>query len=80
MKLAAYMFYKALGIKGGLCLRLFGVNERYAVKELGFQGIMPSGNVNDIVSGEELVSAFTQATNYITKKKKGIPSPPASKK
>lgn len=66
--LAAYMFCKALNIKGGISLRLFGMNERYAVQEVAFEGIMPSGNVNDIVSGQELVSALMQAANYMVKK------------
>jgi len=68
--LAAYMFCKALNIKGGITLRLFGMSERYAIKELTFEGIMPSGNVNDIVSGAELVSALTQSIDYMTKKQK----------
>lgn len=66
--LVSYMFCKALKIKGGLCLRLFGVNERYALKELVFEGIMFPGNVQDIVSGEELVSVLMLATSYMEKK------------
>lgn len=65
--LTAYMFSKALGIKGGLILRLFGMNERYALKELVYQGMMSSGNVKDIVSGEELISILTQAGNHRAK-------------
>ena len=68
--ITAYIFCKALGIKGGLALRLFGMSERYALKEIAFQGIMSSGNVNDIVSGEELVSVVMQATNYTAKRQK----------
>ena len=66
--LAAYMFCKALEIKGGLSLRIFGMSERYALRELAYQGIMPSGNVQDIVSGEELVSVLMQAANYLAQK------------
>lgn len=68
--LAAYMFCKALNIKGGITLRLFGMSQRYAIKELTFEGIMPSGNVNDIVSGAELVSALIQSVDYMAKRQK----------
>ena len=67
--LAAYMFCKALGIRGGICLTLGGMNERYALKELVHHGIMSSGNVKDIVGGDELVSIVMQSANYIAKKK-----------
>lgn len=72
--LAAYMFCKLLNIKGGITLRYFGISERYALKELAFEGIMPSGNVKDIVSGEELISAFIQTGNYMAKKQGVAPS------
>lgn len=67
--LAAYMFCKALEIKGGLCMWFLGPDERYALKELAYEGIMPSGNANDIVSGCELVSAVTQASNHLAEKR-----------
>lgn len=66
--LTAYMFCKALKIKGGILLTLFGVNQRYALKELVHQGVMSSGNVKDVVSGEELVLILTRAGNYMAKK------------
>jgi hypothetical protein len=47
------------------------MNERYALSELAFEGIMASGNVRDIVTGDELVSALTQATNYLNRKEQG---------
>ena len=62
--LTAYMFYKALDIKGGLILSLFGISERYSLKELVYQGMTSSGNVKDIVNGEELISILTRAGNY----------------
>ncbi len=66
--LTAYMFCKALKIKGGILLRLFGVNQRYSLQELVHQGVMSSGNVKDVVSGEELVLILTRAGNYMAKK------------
>ncbi len=68
--LAAYMFYKALEIKGGAILRIFGVSERYALKELAFEGIMAEGNTKDIVSGEELIITLTQSANYLAEKRR----------
>ena len=73
--LVAYMFCKAMKIKGGIFLRLFGMHERYALKELVFEGLMPPGNVNDIVSGEELSLVFLQASTYMVKEQ-----PPKSAK
>lgn len=61
---AAYIFSKALGIKGGWSIRIFGLNERSAINELVYQGIMSTGNAREILSGEELISIFTQAVNY----------------
>jgi len=62
--LVAYMFRQALGIPGGIALRLFGPSERYALKELAFQGFMAPGHVNDLITGEELVQLATQAAQY----------------
>lgn len=64
---AAYMFCRALGIRGGAIGTLMGLNERYAMKELVFKGIMASGNANDIISGEELVSMTNRAGEYAAK-------------
>jgi hypothetical protein len=64
------MFCKALKIKGGILLTLFGVNQRYALKELVHQRVMSSGNVKDVVSGEELVLILTRAGIYMAKKQK----------
>lgn len=59
----AYMLSRALGIRGGIARRLLPESERYALKELAFQGIMGPGHVNDIVSGPELVQAAAQAAS-----------------
>ena len=62
----AFMLCKTLKIKGGVHLRLFGLSERYAFSELIFQGIMPYGNQQEIVTGPELISIFNQSVDYIT--------------
>jgi hypothetical protein len=69
---AAYMFCRALKIKGGVWLRLLGMNQRYALKELVFEGIMSPGSVNDIISGRELILVFTRAVEYMTAKIEGL--------
>lgn len=66
--LAAYMFREALEIRGGIALHLLGPSERYAMKELGFQGLMSPGLVSDLISGQELVQTITQAANHLAKR------------
>lgn len=66
---AAYLFSQALDIKGGIWLRLFGMSQRYALRELVYEGIMRQGSVNEILKGEELVSMFINAVDFLTRKK-----------
>jgi hypothetical protein len=61
----AYMLAKTIDIKGGITLRIFGVNQRYAFKELVYEQIMYPGNVSDIISGQELILTLTQAADYL---------------
>ncbi|MBN1870976.1 MAG: alginate export family protein [Candidatus Omnitrophica bacterium] len=61
---AAVMFYRALGMKGGMWLTVFGETERYAIRELIHEGIMTQGSVDEIVSGKELILILTEAANY----------------
>ena len=68
---AAALFCRALGIKGGVILRLFGVTPRYALKELVFDKIMLPGYDRDLVSGRELILILTEAANYLTAQKGG---------
>ena len=68
---AAYMFCRALKIKGGIWLRLLGMSQRYSLKELVFEGIMFPGSVNDIMSGKELILVFTRAVEYATARIEG---------
>ena len=69
--LAAYMFCKALGIKGGLAARVFGMNERYAMKELIFEEMMYPGDARDIVRGKELIVMVTRSAEYLAQGKEG---------
>jgi hypothetical protein len=61
---AATLLCKALEIKGGLMLRLFGLNQRYALRELVYEGIIPSGNAQDLMSGREWISSLNRAADY----------------
>ncbi len=61
---AAYVFCKALEINGGLGIRMFGLTEHSAINELVYEGILPAGNAKEILTGEELISIFTQAANH----------------
>ena len=65
---AARMFCCALGIKGGLWLRFFGMSERYALRELVYEGIMFGGSADEIVNGQELVLMLTKAAEYAAEK------------
>jgi len=65
------MFAQAMGIKGGIVLRTFGLSQRYAFKELVYQGIMFPGNVHDVMSGRELIWTLTQAADYMAEKQTG---------
>ena len=47
--LAAYMFFKALKIKGGLWLRIFGPSQRYALRDI------PHADVAVIGEGEKVI-------------------------
>ncbi|MFH0826542.1 MAG: hypothetical protein V1923_01440 [Candidatus Omnitrophota bacterium] len=66
--LTAYMFCKALRMKGGIGARIFGMNERRALNELVFTGIMTEGNQDDLLSGSEFIIIFTQAADYLAQK------------
>jgi hypothetical protein len=58
----AYMVCQALEIKGGLTMRLFGINRRYALRECIQRRLMLSGSVDEYVTGRELIDVITNAT------------------
>ena len=60
----AYMICKALEIKGGLTMRIFGVSERYGYRECVYLGLLPVGSQWDKVSGSELLGILAQAADY----------------
>ncbi len=63
----AYLVCKALEIKGGVIMRVFGVSERYALRELAYLRIMPQKSAHFFVSGTELLAVLSRAARYKTK-------------
>jgi len=66
----AYMICKALDIKGGLTMRIFGVWPGYALRELVFMKIMARGAGGKYVSGGELLAVLSRAENYMKQHEK----------
>jgi len=57
----AYMICQALEIKGGVTMRLFGINRRYALRECLFRRLIAGGTVDEYVTGRELIDVVTNA-------------------
>lgn len=66
----AFLLCKALKIKGGLHMRLFGINERYALKEIVFEKIIVRGSPQDLISGKELTLTFLNAVQFLSTRQK----------
>jgi len=60
----AYMVCQALGIKGGLTMRLFGPSERYCLFECKYLELMAGGAQYQHCAGGELVSVIDRADQY----------------
>jgi hypothetical protein len=60
----AYMIVRALGIQGGLTMRVFGTSGRYALRECKELGIIEKGCGNSVVSGREFLSILRRAEEY----------------
>lgn len=54
----AYMLCKALGIKGGLTMGVFGTTRRYALRECVYLGLIPGGTTGQYLSGRELIDVL----------------------
>ena len=65
---AALMFCRAPSIKGGLGMRPFPKSERYALRELVYEGIMSAEGPEEVVTGRELVGMFVEAVDYMERK------------
>jgi len=60
----AYMLCQALDIKGGVTMRLFGINRRYALRECIHRRLIERGTVDEYVTGRELIDVVTNAAIY----------------
>jgi hypothetical protein len=60
----AYALCRALEIRGGVTMRLFGLSPRYAVRELVDLGIFPMSSPDQTFSGTELVGVIGKAEDY----------------
>ncbi len=65
----SYIFFKALKLKGGLTIRIFGVIPRYAYKELVYLGFFRGGVSGQYVTKIEILNVLTQAIEYKNNKK-----------
>jgi hypothetical protein len=60
----AYMLVKALGIKGGLTMAVFGPSRRYAFRECVFLRLIPGGTPGEFMSGREMIDVLSAAEAY----------------
>ena len=65
----AYMLVKALKFRGGLKAAILGMNERFAMEELIYRGIMRKGHGKDLVTGQELVLVMTRAAEHLAQRR-----------
>ena len=65
----AYMLCKALGVKGGLTMRMFGVSKRYAYRQCVFSELLPVEHQGKYLTGQELVAVAGVAEEYLRKTK-----------
>lgn len=55
---------RALEIKGGLSMRLFGPTPRYAMRELQYMNLFPPSSPQQTFSGQELLGIIGRAEDY----------------
>ncbi len=60
----SYMTFRALDLKGGLTIRLFGLSRRYALRECYQLALITRGSVDEYVTGRELIDVVTNAGIY----------------
>lgn len=60
----AVALVKALNIRGGITMSIFGPTERYAVRELADLGLLPLSSPGQTFSGTELVGVISKAEDH----------------
>ncbi|MBI4577779.1 MAG: hypothetical protein HY722_16080 [Planctomycetes bacterium] len=62
------MIFRALDLKGGISTRLltllWGLNDRYAYRELTYLRIVPESGQHEFVSGEEVLTTLRRAQTW----------------
>ncbi len=56
---------KIAGIKGGLVMHVIGPNERYCLRELQYENLLPQSSPNQTFSGTELVGVIGRLEDYL---------------
>lgn len=65
---------KALRVRGGIVMSLFGPSPRYATKELEFASVYPSSSPNQTFSGSEFLAVMSRAEEYQKARQAGGPT------
>ncbi len=60
----ARVLVEGLQIKGGLTMRIAGPVPRYALREMTFLRIFPSGSANQTISGNQLLTVIGKSEDY----------------
>lgn len=61
---AAQVFARALGIRGGVWMRLTGEGARHSYRELKFLGMLPEGGPGVLLTGDELAGLLAAASRW----------------
>ena len=77
--LFAVALARTLKVRGGVFSHLLPTSQRYALKELVYQGILSPGYPNDVVSGQEFVASVARAVEQLAREQRR-PRPPAQRK
>ena len=59
------MLCKALGIKGGLSMRVLGPTRRYAFRECVFLKLLPAGSQHQYLTGADLIAVVGLTEEYL---------------
>jgi hypothetical protein len=65
---------KALNVRGGLVMSVFGPSARYATKELEFLEVYPASSPNQTFSGSEFLAVISRAEEYQKAKQVAAPT------
>jgi len=60
----ARVLAEGLGIKGGLTMRVAGPVPRYALREMTYMRIFPSGSPNQTISGSQLLTVIGKSEDH----------------